>query len=154
MTCKSVREMISPYIDEALEPAGRDAFISHIKECSECRMRYEEIRGIHALFAGVERDRAPAGCSSKVMASLKAEQEAGMPAFASFKAPLFLKFAEAAFAVVIAIIGIISGNILMMNSHTSERPPVIEESLSLDVFDPLPPDTIGGAYIVMTEVRR
>jgi anti-sigma factor RsiW len=154
MTCKSVREMISPYIDEALEPSERDEFVRHIEECSECRLRFEEIRGVHALLAAAERYRAPAGFSSRVMSSVKAEQKAGMPAFASFKTPLFLKFAEAAFAVVIAIIGIISGNILMMNSHTYERPPVIEESLSLDVFDPLPPDSIGGAYIIMTEVRR
>jgi anti-sigma factor RsiW len=154
MMCKSVREMISPYIDEALEPSERDDFIRHIQECSECRAHYEEIRDVHALLAGAERYRAPAGFSSRVMASVKAEQEAGMRAFTAFKMPFFLKFAEAAFAVVIAIVGIISGNILMMNSHTSERPPVIEESLSLDVFDPLPPDSIGGAYIVMTEVQR
>jgi anti-sigma factor RsiW len=154
MTCKSVREMISPYIDEALEPSERDELVHHIEECSECRLHFEEIRGVHALLAAAKRYRAPAGFSSRVVASVKAEQEAGMSAFASFKTPLFLKFAEAAFAVVVVIIGIISGNILMMNSHTSERPPVIEESLSLDVFDPLPPDSIGGAYIVMTEVRR
>jgi anti-sigma factor RsiW len=154
MTCKSVREKISLYIDEALGPSERDAVNRHLQECSKCQAHYEEIRDVHALLAGAERYRAPAGFSSRVMASVKAEQEAGMKAFTSFKMPLFLKFAEAAFAVVIAIIGIISGNILMMNNYTSERPPVIEESLSLDVFDPLPPDSIGGAYIVMTEVRR
>jgi hypothetical protein len=88
------------------------------------------------------------------MASVKVEQGAGMDVATSFKTPLFLKFAEAAFAIVIAIIGIISGNILMTSGYTSNRPPVIEESLSLDVFDPLPPDSIGGAYIVMTEARR
>ena len=154
MMCNKVREMISPYIDEALEPSERDVFIRHIQECSECRAHYEEIRDVHALLAGAERYRAPTGFSSRVMASVKAEQEAGMRAFSAFKTPLFLKFAEAAFAVVIAIIGIISGNILMTNGYTSERPPVIEESLSLDVFDPLPPDSIGGAYIVMTEARR
>jgi anti-sigma factor RsiW len=146
--------MISPFIDEALEPSDRDVFIHHIQECSECRAHYEEIRDVHALLAGAERYRASAGFLSRVMASVKAEQDAGMQAFTSFKMPLFLKFAEAAFAVVIAIIGIISGNILMTNGYTTERPPVIEESLSLDVFDPLPPDSIGGAYIVITEVRR
>jgi anti-sigma factor RsiW len=154
MTCESIREMISPYIDEALEPSDRDVFIRHIQECSECRTHYEEIWDVHARFASAKRYRAPAGFSSRVMASVKAEQEAGMQVFTAFKTPLFLKFAEAAFAVVIAIIGIISGNILMTNTYTSERPPVIEESLSLDVFDPLPPDSIGGAYIVMTEARR
>ncbi len=94
--------MISPYIDEALEPLERDVFIRHIQECSECRAHYEEFRGVHAVFAGAERYRAPAGFSSRVMASVKTEQEAGMQAFTTFKTPLFLKFAEAAFAVVIA----------------------------------------------------
>jgi anti-sigma factor RsiW len=154
MTCKSMRELVTPYIDEALEPSERDVLIRHIRECSECRAHYEEIRGVHAVLAGAERYPAPAGFSSKVMTRVKAEQEAGMQAFTAFKTPLFLKFAEAAFAVVIAIIGIISGNILMTNGYTPERPPVIEVSLSLDVFDPLPPDSLGGAYIVMTEARR
>lgn len=154
MNCKEAKEAISPYIDEALTPSERDAFSRHIRECSNCRRKYEEIQDVHTLLAGAEPYRAPEGFLERVKARTEAHAEADGWGLFSRRTPLFLKFAEAAFAVVIMIVGIISGNILATGRHLHERPPVIGESLSLDVFDSLPPESIGGAYISMTEVRK
>jgi predicted anti-sigma-YlaC factor YlaD len=37
MDCNHFRELIEPYLEEALEPLEREAFRKHLRECSNCR---------------------------------------------------------------------------------------------------------------------
>jgi hypothetical protein len=56
---------------------------------------------------------------------------------------------EVAFALVIMIIGVFSGNLLVAD-RTSERQTVqatVQKSFSLDLFQATPPDSVGGAYV-------
>jgi hypothetical protein len=60
--------------------------------------------------------------------------------------PLFLRTLEVAFALVIMLIGVMSGNMLVAD-RTPGTQPTIQESFSLDLFQATPPDSIGGAYM-------
>jgi len=152
MKCRSARKMISALIDGELKPAEKESLTRHIQDCGDCMELYEKMLAVHDLFATAGQHTAPQKFSGKVMAKLEAELEYGR--IFPVRIPLFLKLAEIGFAIVVVIVGIVSGNILMMNGHSPERPPGIESSFSLDAFDPAPPDSLGGAYINFTGVRN
>ena len=63
--------------------------------------------------------------------------------------PFVLRTVEVAFALIIMIIGVFSGNLLVAD-RTSGRQAVqatVQESFSLDLFQATPPDSVGGAYV-------
>jgi len=152
MKCKIARKMMSAFIDGEVSPTEKESLTRHMQDCNDCRELHEEMLAIRDLFAVAEKHTAPWGFSQRVMTKLGEELESGR--IFRVRTPFFLKLAEIGFAIVIIIVGIISGNILMMKSHGPERPPGIETSFSLDAFDPAPFDSLGGAYISMTEVRN
>jgi predicted anti-sigma-YlaC factor YlaD len=152
MKCRSARKMMSALVDGKLNPAQKESLFCHIQDCDDCRKLHQEILTVHDLFTAAEQHKAPEGFSKKVMAELRTERESCR--ILPVRIPLFLKLAEIGFAIVTVIVGIISGNILMMNGHSPKRPPGIESSFSLDAFDPAPPDSLEGAYINFTEVRN
>jgi hypothetical protein len=50
------------------------------------------------------------------------------------------------------VVGIILGSFLS-KPFAPERGNVVA-SLSLDVFEPVPPDSVGGVYLAMTEAKN
>jgi len=58
-------------------------------------------------------------------------------------------FAEVAVLGVIIFTGIVSGGFLADRLNSGKT---VAASLALDLFDPTPPDSLGGAYLAMTEV--
>jgi anti-sigma factor RsiW len=151
MNCSQARKMISPYVDDELTPDERKAFTSHIQECLGCKEKLEEIQGVHRLFASTERFEAPLGFATRVMTRVEEEEEG---IFARLwrvvtGGPAFLRAVEVAFALVIVIIGVVSGN-LLVSDRTPGRQATVQESFSLDLFEATPPGSIGGAYVKLT----
>jgi anti-sigma factor RsiW len=149
MKCSQIRKMISPYVDNELAPDELKLFTSHIQGCPACKEELEKIRSIHQLFACAERFEAPLGFATRVMAHVEETEEAGL--FSRIRRlfairPLFLRTLEVAFALVIMLIGVMSGNMLVAD-RTPGTQPTIQESFSLDLFQATPPDSIGGAYM-------
>ncbi|HVN98294.1 MAG TPA: zf-HC2 domain-containing protein [Syntrophorhabdaceae bacterium] len=148
MKCSRIRKMISPYVDEELSTDDRRAFTAHIEECAACRKELEDVRSVHELFVSAENYTAPLGFATRVMANLEQNEQ---PAYSRLwrlvtGKPLFLRTAEVAFAVVVMLIGVISGN-LLVSDRTPVRQPTIQESFSLDLFQATPPNSIGGVYV-------
>jgi predicted anti-sigma-YlaC factor YlaD len=148
MKCRSARKMMSALIDGELSPAEKESVTRHIQDCGDCRKLHQEMLVVHDLFTAAGQHKTPRDFSKKVMAELRTER------ILPVRIPLFLKLAEIGFAIVTVIVGIISGNILVTNGHSPERPPGIESSFSLDAFDPAPPDSLAGAYINFMGVRN
>jgi hypothetical protein len=65
---------------------------------------------------------------------------------------LFVRFAEVVVLLAIIFSGIISGGFLA-NRLAPGKLSAVTASLSLDIFEPAPPDSLGGVYLAMTEVR-
>src|SRR6266850_2970143 len=61
MTCDETRELLSPYLDEALAPDERSLVDAHLEGCAECRGELEALRGTIALLHRLEPVRAPGG---------------------------------------------------------------------------------------------
>lgn len=71
------------------------------------------------------------------------------------ESPIILFLARLAQAVAIVIViafGILSGS-LVIKGYPPDKTRDVMASLSLDMFDPAPPGSLGGVYLAMTEVR-
>jgi anti-sigma factor RsiW len=154
MECKIVKNMLSEFIDDELAPERQEAVGLHLRECAACRMEVEGLRAVHGLFASAERFSAPYGFSTRVMANLEETRESIWGRL--FARPVFVKAIEVAFALIIVIIGLVSGNAL-----TAQRPPhpastsaEIRQSFALDAFEAAPSGSIGGIYVSMTGARN
>ena len=152
MKCKEARKFISPYIDNELSQTDKPAFTAHIETCAVCEQELEETKSLDHMFEASERFSAPVGLATRVMAGVEETETQGFwKVFAA--RPFFLKAIEVAFALVIVIIGILSGNVLVTDRTAPLRVAELRGSFHLDVFEPAPPDSIGGIYVSMTGVR-
>lgn len=153
MKCSRITKMISRYVDDDLGPDEKKLFEFHIRDCSSCAKELEEMRAVHQLFASTERFEAPYGFATRVMANVEAKEPSRLRGLFTVR-PLFLRAVEVAFALVVVIIGMISGSALVAD-RTSGRQAVqvtVQESFSLDLFQAAPPGSIGSAYIQVVGV--
>jgi hypothetical protein len=78
------------------------------------------------------------------------EEKESRPSFWGFftPQPVFIRAVEVAFALIVILIGLVSGN-LLGTGKTAERPLTVQESFSLDLFQATPPDSLGGVYLTL-----
>ncbi len=152
MRCSQIRKMISPYVDDDLTPDELNVFTSHVHECQACKEELEETQTVHRLFASAVGFEAPPGFATRVMAHLERTEETGLSRLRCLFTgrPFFLRTAEIAFALVIVLIGMISGNLLVAD-RTSVRQPTVQTSFSLDLFQATPTDSVAGIYMRLAE---
>jgi len=147
MRCSKTK-LISSYIDNELNAEERDDLELHINECHECAGELEELQIIYELFAGAETFKAPHGFSTRVLANIRTKETRRFGGFFH----ILVKSVEGFAVLVLIIAGMILGS-LLSKTIMSERGNVVA-SLSLDVFTPAPPDSVGGVYLAMTEVKN
>ncbi len=142
--------MVSPHVDGELTVGEKVQFESHAKGCPECSARLEAFQGMHAAFAGADREKAPAWFSARVRARVADMKPQRTAAF-----PLLVRFAEIAVVLLMITVGVISGG-LLVSSAPGPGPSMgdFASSFSLEVFDPAPPDSVGGVYLAMTEAKN
>ena len=157
MSCPKTK-LISAYLDKEMGPGEKTAFETHLQGCSNCSHTLEKLRSLRVAFSKTERHQAPYGFATRVMArtaDLKSPEHDILPSGERMKmrdwsVPLLVRFAEAAVLIVVITVGILAG-MVMTNSSSSGKAINIASSLSLDLFDPTPPGSLGGAYLAMTE---
>jgi len=147
MRCPKTK-LISSYIDSELSAREKDLLESHINECRECAGELEVFEKIHGLIASAETFKAPHGFSTRVLSDIRAKETKRFVGFVHVLA----KSAEGFTVLVLIVLGIILGSFLSKNL-VSEKGNVVT-SLSLDIFEPAPPDSVGGVYLAMTEVKN
>ena len=148
MRCSTARKNLSPYIDGELRSQESALLESHLAQCGRCAGELDEIKRLRSLFSQAERLTAPSGFRAGVMARV------GQPAKGLSFIPVFTRFAEA-IAVVLAITtGGLMGGMLINALAPNHKGAQVIASLSLDAFEALPPDSLGRAYLAMTEERR
>ncbi len=148
MSCPKSK-FISAYLDK--EPGFREkaAFESHLQGCDICSQTLEELRSLRAAFAKAERHHAPYGFAARVMARTASLERKKSPWFV----PFFIRSAEVAVLLFVITVGILAGKV-MTNGHSTVNTANLASSLSLDLFDPVPPGSLGSAYLAMTEASN
>jgi anti-sigma factor RsiW len=149
MRCSKVVKYLSPYIDGELGTSETALLEAHIAQCDRCSKEFAEIKRLHSLFSQVERFSAPPGFRAEVMERINGQPAKGFSLF-----PVVTRFAEAAAIIVAITAGIMSGGLLINVFAPHHRGEQVVASLSLETFEALPPDSLGRAYLAMTEERR
>ncbi len=151
MKCSQIRRMVSRYVDDELKPEDRKAFLSHIQSCDTCRKELEETQQVMQILASAERFEAPYAFAERVMARIGETEELRSSWLRRMFAGqlLFVRAAQVAFALVVILIGLVSGNILT-GAGPAERQQAIQDTFSLDLFQATPPGSIGGVYVSLT----
>jgi anti-sigma factor RsiW len=146
MKCKGVQKLISGFMDSELQPAEREVFESHVKDCRICAERLHEMAEMKKMFSGAAKHEAPRYFAARVVAALREDKSRGFWSNFFFGEPVYLKMVEITLAILVVIIGAISGN-LLTSEKDLQRPAEIRSFFSLDAFDPAPPASIGGVYL-------
>jgi anti-sigma factor RsiW len=148
MKCSKAHKLISSYIDGELPGRDIKTLEDHMKVCHKCRTEFEENRELHNLFADDYGFKAPYGFHTRIMADISSGKTRGIT-----RIPVFARFAAAGVIILVIAFGILSGSFLI-KGYMPDKARDVMASLSLDVFDPAPPGSLGGAYLAMTEVRN
>lgn len=143
MKCIQVED-ISAYLDNELGEKQRLSVEAHLQDCPHCAGKLQELRSVQTAFGGKERYQAPYGFSTRVLARAAELDRKKTPPFVH----VLVRFAEAAVLLAVITIGIATGK-AMTNGASHSR--TEESSFSLELFEPVPPGSLGGAYIAMTE---
>ena len=139
-------EHISAYLDNALEEKKRASASAHLKDCARCAEALAEMQSLQQAFSAARRFQAPYGFASRVVARTAELDRKKAPWFI----PVFAKFAEAAFLVLVIVIGTAAGTFIT-KGLAAQQAVNLASSMSLDLFDATPPGFLGGAYLAMTE---
>ena len=147
MRC-SKRKLISPYIDGELNEDKRSLLESHLNGCRECARELEELQKIHTLLNRAEPFEAPNGFPTRVLANIRSKGQGRSADFVH----IFKTLTEGFAVLALIFVGIILGSFI-------SKPLVFEKgnvvvSLPLDIFEPAPPDSVGGVYLAMTEAEN
>ena len=148
MKCSKAHKLISPYIDRELPERDMKTLEDHIGVCHKCRKAFEEGKELHNLFSNADKFKAPYGFHTRVMTNINSGKIKETSRF-----PVFVRLAEASLVIVVIALGVLSGSVLIKDYMPGKARDVMS-SLSLDVFHSAPPDSLGGAYLAMTEVRN
>ena len=144
MRCSSARKLLSPYIEKELTKAETAIFDAHVRDCVQCRTRLEEMQALHATFSSMEKLTAPPGFATRVMARTQEDKAKRLSLF-----PVFGRLIEAGAILLIIILGTRAGSLL--GTAFNRQQTTIASSLSLDTFEAVQPNSIGGAYMAMME---
>jgi hypothetical protein len=109
----------------------------------------EQMRQLQGLFSQPERFAAPPAFLVKVMEKVGDQPVKGFSFF-----PVFIRFAEAGVLILAITAGVMSGGMLINGFAPHNKGDQVIASLSMETFEALPPDSLGRAYLAMTEVRR
>jgi anti-sigma factor RsiW len=149
MRCSKADKFLSPYIDGELGMSKKALLETHLAVCDRCAGELERMRRLKDLFNQDLGFSTPPMFCQKVMERISGGHTKGLALF-----PVFISFAEAVAIVMAITAGIISGGMLINVVTPHHRGAQVVASLSLESFEELPPDSLGRAYLAMTEERQ
>ena len=110
MTCEEVRELLSSYIDENLDPGTRAAVERHIESCMECEAELAGLRHTVDILRSFEEVEVPETFRASLMEKVREIEPVRAPGFRSRFAKMFstgprraLVLAAAALVLVVVI---------------------------------------------------
>ena len=75
MNCNDILPLLSPYIDEMLEPSACIAVEDHLAACSSCHLHCEHLRSLRKMVSTFETVSAPSGLSDEILTKVAAENK-------------------------------------------------------------------------------
>jgi anti-sigma factor RsiW len=77
MTCQELVELVTAYLDGALDPASRQRFDAHLAECPGCREYLDQYRRTIAGLGRLTPDQLSADARDALLAAFRDWHRAG-----------------------------------------------------------------------------
>jgi hypothetical protein len=127
MTCVQVKSLLSSYLDGAVTGKQMHALGTHLNECVECRLQYEELRQTQTLLSRVGRARVPDDLSLKVRLAISREAArrrepvfSGLGIRVANALRAFMVPATAGVVATLIIFGVLMGFITPVQANSNE----------------------------------
>ena len=157
MKCSQVQRRLAAFQDGELNPQERERFSDHLESCSACREQYAEMEKVWQALGDFKEILPEPGFYGKVVKKINESDETRFPVGFQW---LFQFFSSPWVATTLTIAGILIGTFLGNIVVKSDLFPLWQNQLthsqaaievfSLKAFDPIPPGTLGGRYLRMT----
>ncbi len=150
-TCEFTRRKLSAYLDGELPEAHAAEVRAHLALCDACAAYHDNLLAVDSLLDDVAAIPVDDRFTRDVLARLRTRR--AQPVWIRLSRALASPLPRWAVAAVLIIaIGLGSGLALVAQPGaglptTADQAPIISRQFGLDVFDDLPGDTIGGAYL-------
>jgi hypothetical protein len=127
MTCVQVKSLLSSYLDGAVTGKQMHALGTHLNECVECRLQYQELRQTQTLLSRVGRARVPDDLSLKVRLAISREAArrrepvfSGLGIRVANALRAFMVPATAGVVATLIIFGVLMGFITPVQANSNE----------------------------------
>jgi len=70
-TCREVVELVSDYLDDALDPKGRVRFDEHLRDCDGCAAYLEQLRTTIRVAGRLAPGAVPDATMSRLVAAFR-----------------------------------------------------------------------------------
>ena len=158
MKCHQVQNRLSAFQDGELKPQEQVRVSNHLRSCSACRERYEEMERVWQALADFKEVPPEPGFYGQLLKKINECNETRFPARFQRLQGLFQFFspswATATLLIGGILIGTFLGNALVRNelfpfhqNRTDSQ--AASEVFSLRAFGPIPPGTLGDKYLRM-----
>jgi len=156
MWCRRVDKRLGAYLDRELPPSKAAKVGAHLASCEACRHKYDSLRRLQALLAGLPDPAVPEDFVLRVLAQarrdLRPTSLAKKPAFAMRPWPSLAHAAALAAAVFLGLyLGIASATAgsKMEATPTANSGKNLSESLYAESFDLLPEGSPAAQYLAL-----
>lgn len=157
MECRTIKPYLERYVDGEVDTGLRRRVQNHLTRCPACRRRCDEIRELGGLFAAAPPvPPVPNGLHARIMAEARRRQGAGETRPVWTLAPLRALFAGLSTpmrlaAGVTALLAVVTGIGLTRHDFRQENPAGNHDINGFEWFAPVPPASMGAAYLAMIE---
>ena len=153
MKCRNVQKKFSPYQDRELEPREQEQVTSHLLSCRACREQFVELERIWEALGELPEVQVDPFFYQRLTRRMDELPKHFLPVFEGF----FQSLRVPVYALILFIgilVGTYLGNFLTRDGlfrtdQASSHPEEMTDLISLRVFDPLPPGTLGDGYVRM-----
>lgn len=105
MSCKKIRDSLSPYLEGLVSAEEKRAVREHLDRCSQCRATLEDLEKTQALLNSMEEVEPPPWMAAKIMARVRDEAEkASLKGWRKFFYPFHIKIPLQAFATILVVV--------------------------------------------------
>lgn len=105
MSCKNIRDSLSPYLEGLVSAEEKRAIREHLDQCSQCRAALEDLKKTQALLNSMDEVEPPPWMAAKIMARVRDEaEEASRKGWRKFFYPFHIKIPLQAFATILVVV--------------------------------------------------
>lgn len=158
MNCKKALLHLNRYLDGELSNREKDQVESHLRDCEACCKQFDTLRRVEGILDVLSVPPVPDGLASRVMAKAQKRRS-----FSEGKGNVFrplqwwpLKwFMAVSTPMRLAACGLIVlacmlGALMSQEVFVSQKVPADIELSGMKWFDPVPPGSVGSAYLMVT----